>query len=197
MTEGRKPDTNSRQMSTRGSVEDSAEPRFMTIGRVIKPHGVRGEVRVLPLTDLPKRFEWLESVFVGNETPRKIDVEGVRFHQDYILLKLAGVSTRDDADALRDHLLQVLEEDAIPLEAGEYFLYQAIGLEVLTVDGEYIGRVREILETGANNVFVIDGAAGEVLIPDIPDVIREVNIASGQLIISPLPGLLDSLNHPG
>lgn len=174
-----------------GSVEDSAEPRFVTIGRVSKPHGVRGEVRVVPLTDLPERFEWLEYVFVGDRNPVRVPVESVRYHGESILLKLGGYPTRDDAERLRDQLLQVPEEDAIPLEDDEYFLFQTIGLDVFTENEIPLGHVTEILETGANNVFVVNGEKGELLIPDIPDVICDVDIESGRIVIRPLPGLLD------
>jgi 16S rRNA processing protein RimM len=181
----------SRSTSIRGSVEDSTEPQFVTIGRISKPHGVRGEVRVIPLTDLPERFEWLDYVYVGDKQPIRVKVESVRYHQDSILIKLTGYPTRDEAERLRDQLLQVPESETIPLAEGEYFLHQAIGLEARTESGTYIGRVTDILETGANNVFVITGPLGEQLIPDIPDVIREVDIEKGQLVISPIPGMFD------
>ena len=174
-----------------GSAEDSAEPRFLAVGRVIKPHGVHGEVRVEPMTDQPERFGWLESIYVGERNPRRVGVEGVRFHQGFVLLKLAGYPTRTEAEALRNELLQVREEDAIPLEEGEYFLHQLIGLEAITESGRGLGRVTEVLETGANNVFVIDGPAGQILVPDIPDVVLEVDVAAGRLVIRPMPGLLD------
>lgn len=173
-----------------GSADDSAEPRFLAIGRVIKPHGVQGEVRVELMTDVPERFKWLESVYVGERNPRRVVVESVRFHQEFVLLKLAGYPTRTEAEALRDELLQVPEEEAIPLEEGEYFLHQLLGLEVLTEGGQSLGRLTDVLETGANNVFVVSGADGEHLIPDIPDVVQEVDVDGGSIIIRPLPGLL-------
>lgn len=176
-----------------GSADDSAEPRFLAIGRVIKPHGVQGEVRVELMTDVPERFKWLKSVYVGERNPRRVAVESVRFHQEFVLLKLAGYPTRTEAEALRDELLQVPEEEAIPLEEGEYFLHQLLGLEVLTEGGQSLGRLTDVLETGANNVFVVSGGDGEHLIPDIPDVVQEVDVDGGRIIIRPLPGLLDDV----
>ena len=173
-----------------GSADDSAEPRFLAIGRVIKPHGVQGEVRVELMTDVPERFKWLKSVYVGERNPRRVAVESVRFHQEFVLLKLAGYPTRTEAEALRDELLQVPEEEAIPLEEGEYFLHQLLGLEVLTESGQSLGRLTDVLETGANNVFVVSGGDGEHLSPDIPDVVQEVDVDGGRIIIRPLPGLL-------
>ena len=162
----------------------------MAVGRVIKPHGVQGEVRVELMTDLPQRFEWLKVIYVGERNPRPIAVESVRYHQEFVLLKLAGYPTRTEAEALRNELLQVPEEEAIPLEEGEYFLHQLLGLEVLTEAGQSLGRLTDILETGANNVFVVSGGGAEHLIPDIPDVVREVDVDGGRIIIRPLPGLL-------
>lgn len=173
-----------------GSADHSAEPRFLAIGRVIKPHGVLGEVRVELMTDVPQRFGWLKTIYVGERDPRPVAVESVRYHQEFVLLKLAGYPTRTEAEALRNELLQVPEEEAIPLEEGEYFLHQLLGLEVLTEAGQSLGRLTDILETGANNVFVVSGGGGEHLIPDIPDVVREVDVDGGRIIIRPLPGLL-------
>lgn len=162
----------------------------MAIGRVIKPHGVLGEVRVELMTDVPQRFGWLKTIYVGERDPRPVAVESVRYHQEFVLLKLAGYPTRTEAEALRNELLQVPEEEAIPLEEGEYFLHQLLGLEVLTEAGQSLGRLTDILETGANNVFVVSGGGAEHLIPDIPDVVREVDVDGGRIIIRPLPGLL-------
>jgi 16S rRNA processing protein RimM len=174
-----------------GSAENSAEPRFLAVGRVIKPHGVHGEVRVEVMTDRPERFGWLESIFVGERNPRRVGVVSARRHGQYVLLKLDGYPTRTEAELLRNELLQVPEAEAIPLEEGEYFLHQLIGLEVITERGRSLGRLTDVLETGANNVFIIEGEVGELLVPDIPDVVREVDVAGGRIIIRPLLGLLD------
>lgn len=163
----------------------------MAVGRIIKPHGVLGEVRVQLLTDLPERFEWLDAVYVGEHNPRLVKIESVRFHQTFVLLKLAGYPSRTEAELLRGELLQVPESEAIPLEEGEYFLFQLEGIDVYTDSGEHIGRVTEVLETGANNVFVIDGQDQQYLVPDVPDVIKEIDLENGRLVIRPIPGLLN------
>jgi 16S rRNA processing protein RimM len=162
----------------------------LAVGRVIKPHGVHGEVRVEMLTDVPERFGWLEYIYVGERNPRRVAVEGVRYHQEFVLLRLAGYPTRDEAETLRNELLLVPEDEAVPLEEGEYFLHQLIGLEVLTEAGRSLGRLSDVLETGANNVFVVDGPGGQHLIPDIPDVVIQVDVDGGRIVIRPLPGLL-------
>lgn len=152
---------------------------------------MNGEVRVELLTDVPERFEWLEAIYVGEANPRPVGIESVRYHQGIVLLKLAGYPTRTEAETLRGQLLQVPEAEAVPLAEGEYFLYQLVGLQVFTEDGAPIGRLSEVLETGANNVFVVDGPHRQHLIPDIPDVVREIDLEARRLVIRPLPGLLN------
>lgn len=179
----------------RGSVDQSAEPHFLAVGRITRPHGVHGEVRVELLTDVPERFNWLDYIYVGELNPRRVAVEGVRFHQGVVLLRLAGYPDRDAADTLRGALLQVPESEAIPLEEGEYFLHQLEGLAVYTEKGAYVGRLGEVLETGANNVFVVDGPGGQHLLPDIPDVIKDIDIENGRVVIQLIPGLVDGLDE--
>ena len=163
----------------------------MAVGRVTKPHGVNGEVRVELLTDVPERFEWLDTIYLGETNPLPVGIESVRYHQGGVLLKLAGYPTRTEAETLRGVVLQVPESEAVPLAEGEYFLYQLVGIQVFTEEGAPVGRLREVLETGANNVFVIDGPQGQHLIPDIPDVVREIDLEAGRLVIHPMPGLLN------
>ncbi|MBK8985860.1 MAG: 16S rRNA processing protein RimM [Chloroflexi bacterium] len=156
----------------------------------MKPHGVRGEVRVLPHTDLPERFTWLETVYLGQNNPRPVAVEAARLHQNLVLLKLAGYDDRDAADSLRGMWLQVPESEAIPLEEGEYFLYQLIGLAVFSDEGEHLGELTQVLETGANNVFVVTKEKQEILLPDIEDVIVDIDFDNGRITAHLLPGLL-------
>lgn len=174
----------------RGSEGKNSEPRFLVIGQIVKPHGVKGEVSVVPHTDLPERFSWLEEVYLGDESPIPVAIEAVRFHKGRLLLKLAGYDSREQAQELRGKLLQIPEDQAIPLEEGEYFLYQLIDLLVETTDGVEVGILTEIIETGANNVFVVQGPDGVVLIPDIPDVVSEIDFDQKRMIIQVLPGLL-------
>lgn len=177
----------------RGSGDEAEEPRFLIIGQIIRPHGVRGEVRVVPHTDQPERFGWLKSVYLGLDRPQLLEVEKVRYHegQGLVLLKLSGYDDRDKADELRGQWLQVREEDAIPLEEGEYFLYQLQGLAVHSDDGRDLGHLREIIETGANNVFVVHGGFGEILLPNIPEVILDIDFAASLMTVHLLPGLVE------
>jgi 16S rRNA processing protein RimM len=173
----------------RGSA-DAVEPRFLIIGRILKAHGVRGEMRVAVYTDVPERFTWLKTVYLGETDPEPVAVEGVRFHQELALLKLAGVDDRDTADELRGEWLQVPLDDAIPLEEGEYFLYQLMGLTVVTDEGETLGELVELLETGANLVFIVRGDKGDILLPDTKEVVQDIDFANGRMTVHLLPGLV-------
>ncbi|NOR83724.1 MAG: 16S rRNA processing protein RimM [Ardenticatenales bacterium] len=172
------------------------------VGRITRPHGVGGQVRVKIHSDWPDRFYHLEQVFVGLGTPSErsapdeeqdqlMRVERVRLNQGFAILKLGGCDSRDQAEALRGHYLQIPIEEAIPLADGEFFLYQLIGLRVVTHEGEKLGELTEILETGANDVFVIRGTEGELLIPDLPEVIREIDLESGLMLVQLPAGLRD------
>lgn len=174
----------------RGLAEETSEPRFLVIGRVIKPHGVRGEVKVEVHTELPERFSWLEHVYVGDHEPMAVPVEKVRFHKSWVILKLAGYNDRNEAEKLRAQWLHVPEDEALPLEEGEYYLYQVIGCNVISDEGQVLGKVTEVIETKANNVFVVEGPIGELLLPDIDEVIKEVDLENGRVLVHLIPGLL-------
>jgi 16S rRNA processing protein RimM len=152
---------------------------------------VHGEVRVKIHSDQPERFGWLDRVFVGEESPIPVQVERVRFHRDQVIIKLAGVDSRDQADSLRGEWLQVPVEEAIPLAEGEFFLYQLIGLQVETASGEPLGEISDVLQTGANDVFVVSDRASsvELLLPDIPDVVLQIDLESGRIVVDIPPGL--------
>ncbi|HUS94105.1 MAG TPA: ribosome maturation factor RimM [Patescibacteria group bacterium] len=180
------------EKTPRGLADVSGEPRFLIIGRVVKPHGVRGEVRVEVHTDLPERFSWLDTVYLGRKDPQPVTVEGVRYHKSWVLLKISGIDDRFAAEELRSQWLQIPREQALPLEEGQYYLYQVLDVGVYLEDGKHLGKVIEVMETKANNVFVVAGQYGEVLLPDIDDVILEIDIDNKRMTVRLLPGLLDS-----
>ncbi len=170
------------------------EPRFLAVGHVVGVHGVRGELKVALLTEDPHRFRLLNRVFVGleDEEPVPWTLEGYRLHKRHALLKLANCDDRSAAEALRGHLIQVPLEEAIPPQEGEYFEHQILGLSVQTPAGEHLGEVVEILYTGANDVYVVrstDPDRGELLIPAIEEVVLEVNLDGGWLVVELLEGL--------
>jgi 16S rRNA processing protein RimM len=182
------------QYRSQSGSEATSEPRYLTIGRITRPHGVRGEVRVEPHTDLPERFNWLERVYIGDDTPVPMTVERARVHQGIVILKLGGCDSRNDAEALRGRWVLVPTEEAIPLDEGELFLYQLVDMEVVTVAGEALGTVEDVLQTGANDVLVVrtqDEPPRQLLLPDIPDVVLRVDLEAGRIVVQVPPGLVE------
>lgn len=164
-------------------------PRYLEIGRVLGPYGLGGEIRVAILTDFPERFATLTSVRVG-ERLHPYEVESARLLRGEAILKLRGVKDATAAERLRGEVLRVPLAEAVPPPSDQYYWHQIIGLEVVTSTGESLGHVVEILRTGANDVYVVQGPRGEVLVPAIEDVVKEIDLSTGRLIIQPLPGML-------
>ena len=186
----------SRNQST-GS-DASSEPRYLLLGQVLRPHGVRGEVRIRILTDYPQRIKQLDTLFLGDDpnTDQAVvyHLDSFRMNQDYGLLKFRGIDDRDSADMLRELYVMVTLEDAVPLEEGEFYLYQLIGITVQTEDGTTLGTIREVLETGANDVYILDSPTyGEILIPVTDETIIKTDIAGGLIIVRLPEGLLPEL----
>jgi 16S rRNA processing protein RimM len=172
--------------------ENSSEPRFLIIGKVVRPHGLRGELKVKILTEFPERFQLLKEVYLSDESaePRPYQLEQARHHQGFVILKLRTCDDRTAAEKLRGWLVQIPRELAMPLEEGAYYIYQVVGLQVWTEADEYLGRVVEVLEMPANDVYVVRGPRGEILLPAIESVVRQINLPAQRMIVSLLEGLV-------
>lgn len=170
------------------------QPRFLLLGRVLRPHGVRGELRIDVMTAYPERIVPGLIVNIGPDPAAdhapEYEITKVRTHQQYLILQVDGVDDRDTADLLRELYVMVALEDAIPLDEDEFYLFQAIGLAVYTDDGEHLGAVVDVIETGANDVYVVRGPRGEVLLPAIDECIVDVDIDAGQMTVHLMDGLL-------
>jgi 16S rRNA processing protein RimM len=171
------------------------EPQYLTVGRVLRPHGVRGEVRVEILTGYPERLSqhshFLLAPPIAPEDITRYPVERVRPHGELALVKLGGCDDRNAAELLRGMLVQIPVENAVPLEEGEHYHFQVIGLEVETDTGEYLGEVVDVLETRANDVYIVRGPAGELLVPAIDDVVLDLDPEARRMVIHVLPGMMD------
>jgi 16S rRNA processing protein RimM len=164
-------------------------PRWVAVGRITRTHGVKGEVAVLPLSDVGSRFEAGSTLFLEEREDRPLTVMASRPHQQRLLVAFRGVQDRTSAEALRGRYLFVPASSAPHLPEGEYWAHDLVGCDVLTEDGRSLGRIREILHTQANDVWVAEGAAGEVLIPALKDVVREVDVAGRRVVVREIPGL--------
>ena len=176
---------------SRSSGMRQPELRYLAIGRIIRAHGLRGEVSAAVLTDFPERFETTEWVYLGNEfeaTPYRL--QSFRWHKQNVLLTLEGVTNRTQAELLKGQLVQVPLEEAVLLPDGSYYLYQLIGLKVQDTSGKFLGTVKGVLETGANDVYVVEREGQELLLPAIPDVVKSVDIAAGIMVVHLIDGLI-------
>lgn len=163
------------------------KPERLIIGTVVGVFGVRGELKVQIETDFPERFKSLQRVFICDA---EYEVERGRLYKGMALLKLKGVDDANRALELDDCSVGVALADAVRLEEGQYFLYQIEGLQVETLDGESLGTISEILQTGANDVYVVATPDGkELLLPAIKQVIKRIDIEHGKLIVELMEGL--------
>lgn len=177
--------------SSRSSGSEKPELRYLAIGRVVRAHGLKGEISVKVMTEFPERFEITKQVYLGDQleaTPYPL--ESYRWHKDNVLLTLAGITNRNEAETLKGQLVQVPIEEAMPLPDGVYYHYQLVGLEVVTITGERLGVLSEVMETGANDVYVIDNEGKEILLPAIADVIKSIDMEEGRIVVEVIEGLI-------
>jgi 16S rRNA processing protein RimM len=155
----------------------------VAVGRILGPHGIRGEVKVDPLTDNPERFQRGSKLLAGDET---LTVAATREAGRHILVRFANLPDRTAVEHLRGVMLEVLESDLPALPEGEYYRHQLIGLTVVDTEGNTLGTLEQVLETGANDVYVVrtpDG--GELLLPATADVVVRVDVDARRVIASP------------
>lgn len=163
------------------------------VGIISSTHGVRGEVKVFPTTDDVKRFKKLKEVLLdtGKET-LTLEIEGVKFFKQFVILKFKGYDNIDDIVKYRGKSLFVTRENAVKLQKDEYFIADLIGLKVINEDGSFTGVLKDVMETGANDVYIVESQNGkEVLIPAIKDCILQVDFEKEQVLVHLLDGLLD------
>ena len=173
--------------ATRPSGQDA---RFLVIGRIIGPVGVDGTVRARLLTDFPDHFAQLTTVHLGaNLRPHRIAL--VRLDGSTVDLKLSGIDDAEAARALRDHEIQIPVDQAILLAPDQYYWYQVIGLRVHTDGGRFLGEVTDVIRTGSNDVYVVGRGPGELLLPAIEDVVLNINLRNGTMLVHLIPGLED------
>jgi len=161
----------------------------VAVARLITNFGREGALRAELLTDFPNRFRQLRTVYLGEEA-RPVTLERWRPLGDQVLLKFREINTPEEAALFRGQLVLIPEEEVIPLPAGQYYLYQIIGLDVVTDNGQVLGRVTEVLATGCNDVYVVQGPLGEILVPAIPDVVQTVDLEGRRLVVRPLAGMI-------
>ena len=166
--------------------------QYLRVGVITTTHGLRGEVKVFPTTDSKERFLEIDEVVLRTSREETVlHIEMVRFFKQLVIVKFKEYNRIEDVENLKQAELYVSRDNAAPLEEGEYYIGDLIGMKVFTDDGEEFGEILDVMETGANDVYVIDTQKyGEVLIPAIKQCILEVDIQSERMTIHLLPGLI-------
>ena len=167
------------------------EPVFVAIGKLRRPHGVHGEIIMDVYTDFPERLRAGMRLYMS-ETRQELSLIHRRWHQDALLLTFDGYTTPESVGVLRNQILYVRTADLPPLPDGDYYHHQVLGLNVVDEAGRLLGKVTEILETGANDVLLVRSEAGrEILLPMIDDVVLEIALIDKLIRVHLLPGILD------
>ncbi|MCK4649079.1 ribosome maturation factor RimM [bacterium] len=163
---------------------------LVNIGRVVTTQGNKGEVRVIPLTDFPDRFQNLKKIYLvqkGKE-PITIEIEKAWYHKGFVILKIKGYDNISQAEELKDSLTAIPEEERIKLKRSEYYIDNLIGLEVETKKGEKLGKVVEVIKNPGNDIYVVRNGK-ELWIPAIKEVVKKIDLKNKKMIIHMIEGL--------
>jgi 16S rRNA processing protein RimM len=166
---------------------------LITIGKAVKPFGVKGEIKVEPITDFPGRFKDLRRVYLVSPAGKEIEceVKFVRYAGVVPLLLLDGYDSPEKAVALNGWLIKVPENETVPLPEGQYYWHELIGMEVLSESGEKLGTLENIFRTGSNDVYVLKRGRREVYLPATKEVIKQVDLKERRMVIHLMEGLMD------
>ena len=164
--------------------------KYIQIGKIANTHGIRGDIKIIPLTNDMKRFEKLKQIYIeGESTP--FEINKVWYQKGFAMLNLKGYDNINLVLKFKDKFILIPKEDAVDLPTDSYFIFDIIGLTVYTSSGEELGIVKDVLQPGANDVYVVKSNNKEILIPAIKEVVKEVNIGEGRIIIEPIEGLIE------
>ncbi len=177
--------------SSRSAKDDTPSAAdLITVGRIVAPHGVQGEMRLRFETDFPERFDRLRRAYlVRDGRVAAIEITGRRPHRGGLLVTIAGIETLDAADRVRGAVVAVPRNEVPPLGPGRYYVFEIVGLRVRTVDGRALGVVAEVMQGPGNDVYVVRGDDGEILVPALRDVVRRIDRMAGEMIVALPPGL--------
>ncbi len=161
----------------------------LELGKVVNTHGIRGEIKIQPWCDDPALFEELEYIYVGG---RRFALLRSRLHKNCVIAQLEGISDMNAAEGLRNQIVTIEREMLGELPEGTYYIVDLEGLTVRTTEGETLGTIAEVIKTGSNDVYVVDAPGRKpILIPVIPQVVKEVNVEEGYVSVELMEGLID------
>lgn len=161
------------------------------IGKIVKTHGLKGEMKIYSHTDYPERFEEVDYLLMENDK-KKYEIEGVKYQKGMPIIKIKGIDRIEEAENFIGQTLYIDEENIRPLEEDEYMIADLVGLEAHTTDGRYLGKVADVLQYTANDIYVIKSEEGkELLIPATIEIVPEILLEENKIIVNPIKGLLE------
>ncbi|QQY80755.1 16S rRNA processing protein RimM [Keratinibaculum paraultunense] len=165
---------------------------FTQVGKIINTHGVKGEVKIYPLTDDIYRFNKLKKVYLGKNKV-KLEIENVRYHKGLVIIKFKGIDNINEIISFKDDFIYVDEEDRIKLPEDKYFIYDVIGCVVYNHEGEKIGLISDVIQSASNDVYVVKdyNLDKEYLIPAIKEFIIHIDVDNKNIIIDPIEGMIE------
>jgi len=164
---------------------------YLSIGQIVNVHSFKGEVKVYPLTDDITRFKDLKMVYVEeNNQLVRYEIEGIKFLSNTVVVKLKGVDTEEAANRLRNFYMKVDRKSAVKLPKGSYFICDLIDLEVFDEKGLLLGTIKDVLQTGSNDVYVVQNSGKDLLIPALREVVREIDLNNRKIVVQLPEGLI-------
>lgn len=166
---------------------------YLKIGKIVNTMGIKGELKVLPLTDDLDRFLDLEWAFVNRKNQRqKYNIQNVWFHKNFVIIRLQDINDMTTAETFKESFLEVDREHAVQLEENEFFVCDLIGIDIYTEEGDSLGKLIEVLPTGSNDVYLVKDTEGkEIMLPAIKDVIKEVDVKNKRMVVKLMEGLVE------
>lgn len=164
--------------------------QFTIVGKIISSHGIKGELKIFPLTDDINRFKYLKEVYIGEEK-LPVQVVGVKFNKDKPIIRLKEFDNINQVLKFKDRYLYVDDENLIELEENEYFVFQLLGCKVENMEGKSIGVLEDIINTLSNDVYVIRHGEKEYLVPAIKEFVKDIDIDNKLIRIDPIEGMIE------
>jgi 16S rRNA processing protein RimM len=167
---------------------------LVVVGQVLRPHGLRGELKVLPLTDRTERFEKIRRYHFQANTGQQgewINLVQFRWQGKYLIMKFEGIESYESAEKYRDTFLEIPRNTCAPLEDDQYYVADLIGLHVRTSDGLSVGTLKEVLQETAQDIYVVHAGSKDVLIPAVRQFIKQIDLDRGEMVVEPIEGLLE------
>lgn len=164
---------------------------YLNIGQIVNTHGIKGEVKVYPLTDDMKRFSKLKEIYIESKGDMtKYTVEAVKYQKNMVILKLKGIDTMNDAEKLRQLYLKVGRWDAVRLPKDTFFICDIVDSEVFDIQGELLGKLTDVIQTGSNDVYIVKTEGADLLIPALKSVVKQIDITNKKIVVELPEGLI-------